>query len=58
MRDKLPGLPIATAASFATAWEQAQEDSALILITGSLHFAGEALAFLEGVPAALEDCFQ
>ena len=58
IRDKLPGLPIATAASFATAWEQAQADSALILITGSLHFAGEALAFLEGVPAALEDCLQ
>jgi dihydrofolate synthase/folylpolyglutamate synthase len=29
-----------------------------ILITGSLHFAGEALATLSGDPAALEDCAQ
>jgi len=58
IRDQFPGLPIATAASFASAWEQAQDDSALILVTGSLHFAGEALAFLQGVPAALEDCLQ
>jgi folylpolyglutamate synthase/dihydropteroate synthase len=29
-----------------------------ILITGSLHFAGEALATLDGSPDALEDCAQ
>jgi hypothetical protein len=28
------------------------------LITGSLHFAGEALAFLRGEPNALEECAQ
>jgi len=33
-------------------------DPAPILICGSLHFAGEALAFLRGEPAALEDCLQ
>ena len=29
-----------------------------ILITGSLHFAGEALANLRGEPAAYEECAQ
>lgn len=29
-----------------------------ILITGSLHFAGQALAFLSGTPAAYEECAQ
>jgi dihydrofolate synthase / folylpolyglutamate synthase len=29
-----------------------------ILLTGSLHFAGEALAYLRGEPAAFEECAQ
>jgi folylpolyglutamate synthase/dihydropteroate synthase len=29
-----------------------------ILITGSLHFAGEVLAYLRGEPAAFEECVQ
>jgi dihydrofolate synthase / folylpolyglutamate synthase len=29
-----------------------------ILITGSLHFAGEVLAYLHGQPAAFEECLQ
>jgi hypothetical protein len=29
-----------------------------ILITGSLHFAGEVLAHLRGQPAAFEECAQ
>jgi hypothetical protein len=29
-----------------------------ILITGSLHFAGETLACLQGIPAAYEECSQ
>jgi folylpolyglutamate synthase/dihydropteroate synthase len=29
-----------------------------ILITGSLHFAGEAIALLRGEPNALEECAQ
>ena len=45
-------------ASFATAWEEARRDAAPILVTGSLHFAGEALAFLQGKPAAFEECLQ
>jgi dihydrofolate synthase / folylpolyglutamate synthase len=32
--------------------------SSPILITGSLHFAGETLAYLEGKPAAFEECQQ
>ena len=44
--------------SIADALEEARKDSAPILITGSLHFAGEALATLQGVPAAFEECAQ
>ena len=54
----LPGLPVATSPSFAAAWEEARRDAAPILISGSLHFAGEALAFLRGEPAAFEECLQ
>ena len=56
--DQLPGIPVATPPSFAAAWDEAQRDAAPILITGSLHFAGEALAFLRGEPAAFEECLQ
>ena len=47
-----------TAASFGEAFAKARERSAPILITGSLHFAGEALAHLQGKPAAFEECAQ
>ncbi|HXA09222.1 MAG TPA: folylpolyglutamate synthase/dihydrofolate synthase family protein [Chthoniobacterales bacterium] len=56
--DRLPGLPVAVAPSLAAAWEEARRDAAPILICGSLHFAGEALAFLSGEPAAFEECLQ
>ena len=45
-------------ASFADAFGKAQEQRDPILITGSLHFAGEALAHLQGKPAAFEECAQ
>ena len=44
--------------TFADALEKAHARSAPILITGSLHFAGEALAHLQGKPAAFEECAQ
>ncbi|MEY2556365.1 MAG: dihydrofolate synthase / folylpolyglutamate synthase, partial [Verrucomicrobiota bacterium] len=44
--------------SFADAFGKALKWSAPILITGSLHFAGEALAHLQGKPAAFEECAQ
>jgi dihydrofolate synthase / folylpolyglutamate synthase len=44
--------------TFAEALEKARARSAPILITGSLHFAGEALAYLQGRPAAFEECAQ
>jgi dihydrofolate synthase/folylpolyglutamate synthase len=44
--------------TFAEALGKARARSAPILITGSLHFAGEALAFLRGTPAAFEECAQ
>ena len=53
-----PKLPCSTSASFADALQVARQCSAPILITGSLHFAGEALAHLQGRPAAFEECAQ
>ena len=44
--------------SFADAFGKAQKRSVPILVTGSLHFAGEALAHLQGKPAAFEECAQ
>jgi dihydrofolate synthase/folylpolyglutamate synthase len=45
-------------ASFAEAFAKAREQRGPILVTGSLHFAGEALAHLQGKPAAFEECAQ
>ncbi|MBA3963700.1 MAG: bifunctional folylpolyglutamate synthase/dihydrofolate synthase [Chthoniobacterales bacterium] len=53
-----PVIRSAVLPSFAHAWRDAQEMEAPILITGSLHFAGEALAHLRGEPAAYEECLQ
>ncbi|MEY2544561.1 MAG: dihydrofolate synthase / folylpolyglutamate synthase, partial [Verrucomicrobiota bacterium] len=47
-----------TSPSFADALGKAQQRSEPILITGSLHFAGEALAHVQGEPAAFEECAQ
>jgi dihydrofolate synthase/folylpolyglutamate synthase len=44
--------------SLGAALELARATPERILITGSLHFAGEALATLDGNPDALEDCAQ
>jgi dihydrofolate synthase/folylpolyglutamate synthase len=44
--------------SFVDAFGKAREQRDPILITGSLHFAGEALANLTGKPAAFEECNQ
>ncbi|HEV2805143.1 MAG TPA: folylpolyglutamate synthase/dihydrofolate synthase family protein [Chthoniobacterales bacterium] len=52
------GLPHSVAPSFPHALESALAHPEPILITGSLHFAGEALASLSGDPDALEDCAQ
>jgi dihydrofolate synthase/folylpolyglutamate synthase len=49
---------ISIAASFGDAFEMALSEKNPILITGSLHFAGEALAHLQGKPAAFEECAQ
>ena len=53
-----PTLPCSTTPSIARALELAQANSDPILITGSLHFAGEVLAHLRGEPAAFEECAQ
>jgi len=44
--------------SFTDALGKAREHPSPILLTGSLHFAGEALAHLSGTPAAFEECNQ
>ncbi len=48
----------ATTASIASALSLAELKQGPILIAGSLHFAGEALAHLRGESDALEDCAQ
>lgn len=45
-------------ATLADGLEKARAREGAILITGSLHFAGEALAHLQGMPAAFEECAQ
>jgi dihydrofolate synthase/folylpolyglutamate synthase len=53
-----PLLSYSTTPGFVAALEAARAHPERILITGSLHFAGEALATLNGDPDALEDCAQ
>jgi dihydrofolate synthase/folylpolyglutamate synthase len=53
-----PSLPHSITPSTATALNSAHARPNRILLTGSLHFAGEALAFLQGKPAAFEECAQ
>jgi dihydrofolate synthase / folylpolyglutamate synthase len=49
---------VSTFDNFSDALVEARAASERILITGSLHFAGEALACLQGMPAAYEECSQ
>ena len=53
-----PALQHSIAPSFTAALESARTAPDRILITGSLHFAGEALATLAGDVAAFEECAQ
>ncbi|HLW36208.1 MAG TPA: folylpolyglutamate synthase/dihydrofolate synthase family protein [Chthoniobacterales bacterium] len=53
-----PSLPCSISPSIREALDIAREKPNPILLTGSLHFAGEALAFLQGQPAAFEECAQ
>ena len=55
---KTPSLLHSVTPSLAEALTAARKTKERILITGSLHFAGEALAFLRGEPNALEECTQ
>jgi dihydrofolate synthase/folylpolyglutamate synthase len=57
-REVSPELSISIAASFNDAFGQTQAGIGRILITGSLHFAGEALATLGGDIATFEECAQ
>ncbi|HJT45139.1 MAG TPA: cyanophycin synthetase [Chthoniobacterales bacterium] len=53
-----PSLPCSISSSIGEALDIARAKPNPILITGSLHFAGEALAHLQGRPAAFEECSQ
>jgi dihydrofolate synthase/folylpolyglutamate synthase len=53
-----PSLPYSITPSIADALDQARTRPHPILLTGSLHFAGEVLAHLRGEPAAFEECAQ
>ena len=53
-----PALPYSITPSISEAFELARATANRILLTGSLHFAGEALAHLRGEPAAFEECAQ
>ena len=54
----ITSLPYSITLSLSAALELARATPERILLTGSLHFAGEALATLDGNPDALEDCAQ
>ena len=53
-----PAVPVKIAPSLADVLAEARAGSAPVLVTGSLHFAGEALALLRGESALVEDCLQ
>jgi dihydrofolate synthase/folylpolyglutamate synthase len=53
-----PSLPYSMPPSVGEALAFARAKPNPILITGSLHFAGEVLAYLRGEPAAFEECAQ
>jgi dihydrofolate synthase/folylpolyglutamate synthase len=53
-----PPLPYSITPSVGKALDHAWAKPNPILITGSLHFAGEVLAHLRGEPAAFEECAQ
>jgi dihydrofolate synthase/folylpolyglutamate synthase len=53
-----PSLPHSISSTIGDALMLAREKPDPILITGSLHFAGEVLADLRGEPAAFEECAQ
>ena len=53
-----PSLPYSITSTFGEALDIARAKPHPILITGSLHFAGEVLAHLRDQPAAFEECAQ
>jgi dihydrofolate synthase/folylpolyglutamate synthase len=54
----IPSLPCSITSTIDDALTLAHAKPNPILITGSLHFAGEVLAHLRGEPAAFEECAQ
>jgi len=57
-RSIAPSCDVSLEPSLTVALDRARSTGSPILVTGSLHFAGEALALLRGDPNELEDCLQ
>jgi len=53
-----PDKPLSLHATCGDAIEAARKTGARVLIAGSLHLAGEALAYLRGTPLAFQECDQ
>lgn len=53
-----PGTPVSIHETCGYAIEAARQTGARILIAGSLHLAGEAIAYFQGAPTAFEECDQ
>jgi dihydrofolate synthase / folylpolyglutamate synthase len=58
LANSTPPLPYSISPSIDEALARARSKRNPILITGSLHFAGEVLAYLRGESAAFEECAQ
>jgi dihydrofolate synthase/folylpolyglutamate synthase len=58
LSENVPSLPCSITDSIADALALARAKPNPILLTGSLHFAGEALAYLRGESTAFEECAQ
>ena len=54
----VPPLPCSITPTIGETLDRVRAKPNPILITGSLHFAGEVLAYLRGEPAAFEECAQ
>jgi len=58
VRELAPDKRISIYETCGQAIEAARQTGARVLIAGSLHLAGEALAWLQGMPGAFEECDQ
>jgi dihydrofolate synthase / folylpolyglutamate synthase len=58
LQQLITGVPVQLASSIAEALQLSEQHDERVLIAGSLHLAGEALAHLQGIPDDFEVCAQ